>query len=126
MRPRPRWNPLYLPAPNLQTFILGFYEDGELNKNADKEYLDRGLFSNDAPMLREFHSMKYRFALGAPWLHHLHVLHIDIHLTIKEILTILETTHHLRDLRIREAKLGGVTPSFPLSPFQIFFFDLRR
>ncbi len=112
--PRPRWNSLYLPAPNLQTFDIDFYLGDTPSDNVDEEYITAPLFSNDAPMLREFHPWECRFDLGAPWLRHLHVLHIDIKLTTSEILATLEAMHHLEDLRIHRAVLGEATSSMPV------------
>ncbi len=114
MHPRPRWTPLYLPAPNLQTFDINFYAGEFPNENCDEEYGDVPLFSNNAPMLREFYSRDCRFDLGASWLHHLHLLYIDIDLTIKEILTILEAAPCLKDVEIHEAELGEATSSLPV------------
>ena len=114
LRPRPRWNSLYLPAPNLQTFDLDFYLGDSPSDNVDEEFMDAPLFSNDAPMLREFHARECRFDLGAPWLHHLHVLHIDIELNINEILTTLKMTPHLRDLQIHQVVSGKIAPSLPI------------
>ena len=114
IHPQPWWNPLYLPALNLQTFNLDFYEGDSPNKNVDDEYIDAPLFSNNAPMLREFCSRGCRFDLGAPWLRHLHTLHLDIELTINEILATLEATQGLGDLYIRQAVFGETTSSLPI------------
>ena len=109
----PRWNPLYLPAPNLQTFDLDFSEGDLSSEDADEECMDLPLFCHDAPMLREFYARVLRFDFGAPWLQHLHLLHIDIEITVNEILTILEAAPRLRELIICQAELGEVAPSLP-------------
>ncbi len=109
--PRQRWTPLYLPAPNLQTFDVTLYEGDYPDKNVDAP-----LISNDTPMLREFYSRKFRFSFDAPWLRHLHSLHIDIELTIHEILMIAKAAPRLKDLEIRQVVLGEVTPSTPSLP----------
>ncbi len=58
MSPRPQWTALYLPAPNLRTF--DFYFCDLLTGRVDEEYAIGSLFSNNAPLLREYHSRSYK------------------------------------------------------------------
>ncbi len=113
----PQWNPLYLPAPNLQTFDIDFSKGDLSSEDVGEEYKDTPLFCHDAPMLREFYAKELRFDFSAPWLQHLYLLHIDIKATINEILTILEATPFLRKLTIFAYKLRDSevtpTPSLP-------------
>ncbi len=138
MHPRlSRWSALYLPAPNLQTFDIDFSEgQGDISHGyyvaRDEDVDDTPLFSHNAPMLREFYARALRFDFGAPWLEHLHLLNIDIEITVNEVLTVLEAAPRLRELVIRqleETELVGEaapTPGPSLPAMRVSLQDLSH
>ncbi|KJA18131.1 hypothetical protein HYPSUDRAFT_45582 [Hypholoma sublateritium FD-334 SS-4] len=106
-----KWTPLYLPAPNLQTFNLSFCNS--LNGRFEEDYAIGPLFANNAPSLREFRSSDYRFELNAAWLHQLHLIEIDVTLTLDELLTTLTVASNLKHLLLDRAYFEDVSPTLP-------------
>ena len=112
MKSPPQWTALYLPAPNLRTFDFCFCD--RLTGRVDEEYAIGTLFSNNAPLLREYHSRRYRFDPNASWLQQLHLMEYDSGLTLNELLDALTAASNLKHLRLDGLYVEKVSPPPPI------------
>ncbi|PPQ69594.1 hypothetical protein CVT26_001582 [Gymnopilus dilepis] len=89
------WSPLLLPAPSLESFNLGYsyYRSLSIPKGR--------LFSNNAPLLREFRATGIPFDVNSRWVQQLRHITLSAPFSVPEILRILKEMQFLTSIDLQ-------------------------
>ncbi|KDR67344.1 hypothetical protein GALMADRAFT_258308 [Galerina marginata CBS 339.88] len=100
------WRPLLKPAPYLQSLLVVPLKLRReyLFSTANSSTPATPLFSNHAPMLRDFSTQGVAFSLTSPWLSHLRNLRLSLSFSVSEILDALHSIPSLMTLTISADK----------------------